>query len=280
MPLAGTFDVLDFAEVLGLLSRREATGRLHLRTASMHGVVWLAEGKAASAEVGNGNGSETRMRWKSQVEDLCFDALRSPKGSFEFQPEDQTVVPAGPRVRLETILAAGRKRVEQWHDVESVIHSFEALPRLADSLNSESLTLTQDKWRVLACIDGRRSVAALARRSDMEVLDFCQLLKPLVESGAVVLEQPEGWLKSLPKVRLEPELPSIPGPAVAAGSPVAKPEAEVAAAAGEGVSLLGGTPAAAPAQPGTPPAPAPDVRARRRRLRGRAKALPAEPAST
>ena len=56
MPLAGTFDVLDFGEVLELLARRGATGRLHLRTGTMHGTIWLSEGRAASAQIGSGAG--------------------------------------------------------------------------------------------------------------------------------------------------------------------------------------------------------------------------------
>lgn len=203
MPLVGTFDVLDFGEVLNLLSKRSATGRLQLRTSNMHGIVWLAEGRATSAEIGTSSGGETRNKWRSQLDDLCFDALRSPRGSFEFHPEDEVSVPAGPRVRLETLLANGRRRLEIWQEVESVIHSFEAVPRLAEALTDDSLTVSQDRWKVLVAIDGRRTVAALAKRMDVELLEFCQLLKPLVESGAVLLDQPEGWLKSLPKVRLE-----------------------------------------------------------------------------
>ena len=203
MPLAGTFDVLDFDEVLTLLSRRSATGRLQLRTGSMHGVIWLAEGRATAAEIGTSSGGETRTKWRSQLEDICFDALRSPRGSFEFHPEDEVSVPAGPRVKLETLLANARRRLEIWHEVESVIHSFEAVPRLAESLNDESLTLSQDRWKVLVAVDGRRNVAALAKRLDIELLEFCQLLKPLIESGAVILDHPEGWLKSLPKVKLD-----------------------------------------------------------------------------
>jgi hypothetical protein len=276
MPLAGTFDVLDFEEVLGILSRRSLTGRLHLRTASMHGVIWLAEGQAASAEIGSGSGGgETRMRWQAHIEDICFDALRSPKGSFEFHLEDHGSVPAGPRVRLESILDAGRRRIEQWEDVESVIRSFEAVPRIADALDAESVTVTQEKWRVLACIDGRRNVAALARRLDMEVLDFCQLLKPLVESGAIVLDQPEGWLKSLPKVRLEPELPSIPTPVV----PTVLPEGE------EGVSVIDSEPLQIIPKPvGVAGSelvdPSQPAQGRRRRLRGRTGKLPAQSANT
>lgn len=169
----------------------------------MHGVVWLADGRATAAEIGTSSGGETRTKWRSQLEDICFDALRSPRGSFEFHPEDEVSVPAGPRVRLETLMANARRRLEIWRDVESVIHSFEAVPRLAEALNDEAVTVSQDRWKVLVTIDGRRNVSALAKRLDIELLDFCQLLKPLIESGAVILDHPEGWLKSLPKVRLE-----------------------------------------------------------------------------
>lgn len=203
MPLAGTFDVLDFDEVLSLLSKRSATGRLQLRTGTMHGVVWLADGRATAAEIGTSSGGETRTKWRSQLEDICFDALRSTRGSFEFHPEDEVSVPAGPRVRLETLLANARRRLEIWREVESVIHSFEAVPRLAEALTDDAVTVSQDRWKVLVAVDGRRNVAALAKRLDIELLAFCQLLKPLVESGAIILDQPEGWLKSLPKVRLE-----------------------------------------------------------------------------
>lgn len=203
MPLAGTFDVLDFEEVLTLLSKRSATGRLQLRTGSMHGIIWLADGRATAAEIGTSGSGETRTKWRSQLEEICFDALRSPRGSFEFHPEDEASVPAGPRMRLETLLANAQRRLEIWRDVESVIHSFEAVPKLAEALNEDSLTLSQDSWKVLVAVDGRRNVAALAKRLDIELLEFCQLLKPLVVSGAVVLDQPEGWLKSLPKVRLD-----------------------------------------------------------------------------
>ncbi len=210
MPLAGTFDVLDFGEILGLLSRRSATGRLQVRCSSMHGTIWLAEGRATVAEIGSGSTGlggvpygEGRTKWRSLIEDICFDALRSPRGSFEFHPEDETNVPAGPRIRLETVVTAGKKRLEAWREVESVIHSFEAVPRLAEALSDESLTISQDKWRILVAVDGRRNVAALARRLDFELLEFCQMLKPMIEGGAVVLDQPEGFMKSLPKVRLD-----------------------------------------------------------------------------
>ncbi|HWE57308.1 MAG TPA: DUF4388 domain-containing protein [Acidimicrobiales bacterium] len=218
MPLAGTFDVLDFGEVLGLLSRRSATGRLQVRAMTMHGTIWLADGRATAAEISGSSAGETRHKWRNQIEDICFDALRSARGSFEFHSEDASAVPAGPRVRLETVLASGRRRLEMWQEVESVIHSFEAVPKLAEALGDDGLTLDKDRWRVLVAIDARRTVAALAKRLDIELLEFCQLLKPMIESGAVTLDQPEGWLKSLPKVRLDPG-PNTESGVIDPGSP-------------------------------------------------------------
>lgn len=233
----------------------------------MHGTIWLSEGRAASAEIGTGGGGDTKVRWRSLVEDLCFDALRSPRGSFEFHPEDVISVPAGPRVRLETIVAAGRRRLEMWHEVEPVIHSFEAVPRLAESLTDGSVTLGQNHWRVLVAVDGRRNVAALARRLDIDLLEFCQLLKPLVEGGAVILTQPDGWLKSLPKVKLDKE-PDLP----VASIPLPVPETDGA----PGLSVVS-TPIEPPVQPSQKAAAAAESRSGRR-LRSRSRHKSAEAA--
>jgi hypothetical protein len=232
-----------------------------------------------------------RNKWRNQIEDICFDALRSPRGSFEFHPEDEVHVPPGPRVSLDTVLANGRRRLEMWHDVESVIHSFEAVPRLAESLSNDSLTLSQERWKVLVAIDGRRNVAALARRLDIELLEFCQQLKPLIESGAVVLIQAEGFLKSLPKVRLEvdPSLVIDPGSleermAVvgnggsegkeAADSPPSPPSPAAASLEiGDGAvtdpALNGGSPGPSAAEEFVPNPIEPTRRRLRRRSRGR-----------
>lgn len=203
MPLAGTFDVLDFGEVLDLLSRRNATGRLTSRTMNMHGTIWLTGGQATAADVASQTGGDSKAKWQTQLEEFCFDALRSLKGSFEFHPEDDDVtVRAGTPVPLDNVIEAGRRRLEQWHEVEATIHSFEAVPRMAEAID-DSVEVDQGAWRILVALDGRHNVASLAKRLGQDLLGFCLQLKPLIESGAVILEQPDGWLKSLPKVRLE-----------------------------------------------------------------------------
>jgi hypothetical protein len=204
MPLAGTFDVLDVADVLTLLARRGCTGRLYVRAGQLHGTIRLHEGEVVGAESNEGNSAEARRNWQPLLEDICFEALRAGRGSFEFQPED-TDGSSGPKADVETAITAARQRLAEWREVESVIPSLDAVPRMAEGLKADEVTLDRDRWRLLVNLDGRRSVSVLARRLDLTLLRFGQLLKPLVEDGAVVLESAETRLTPLPTVRLEPE---------------------------------------------------------------------------
>jgi Domain of unknown function (DUF4388) len=202
MPLAGTFDVLNFADVLGLLARQASTGRLHVRTESMQASVWLADGRAVVAEVANGGAADVKAKGRRLLEDICFDALKSPRGSFEFQAQDEVEHLSEDRIDLPSVVEAAQTRLEQWREVESVIQSFDAVPRLAPNL-AEEITLDPERWKIFVAIDGRRNVLSLSRRLDIEILTFCALLKPLIEQGAVEMDHPKGRMKSLPKVRLD-----------------------------------------------------------------------------
>jgi Domain of unknown function (DUF4388) len=204
MPLAGTFDVLDLADVLMLLARRGCSGRLYVRAGQLHGTIRLVGGEAVGAESNETNSAEARRNWQPLLEDICFEALRAGRGSFEFQPEEPEGS-AGPRADVETVITAARQRLTEWREVEGVIPSLDAVPRLTEGLKADEVTLDRDRWRLLVNIDGRRSVSVLARRLDLTLLRFGQLLKPLVENGAVILESAETRLTPLPTVRLELE---------------------------------------------------------------------------
>lgn len=184
MPLVGSFGVVPFDELLELLARRRATGRLHVRVGANDATVWLREGKAVDTHFHGGamhHGSE----WRGLLETLCCEALRNERGNFEFQPGSDTTSTDEPGVRLEDALRAGRRRVEDWREIEALIPSYDAVPRLGHELATDSVTLDRDRWRVVATIDGRRSVSSLARRAGLDLLAYGRLLKPLVECGAI-----------------------------------------------------------------------------------------------
>lgn len=202
MQLAGTFDPEDFVDILDLLARRRCRGRLAVRAGGLHGSVRLLDGDAVAAEASGSIVVASKSKWPVTLEYICFEALRSSFGTFDLQPdEDATFVP-GPRVALKDGLEGGKKRVELWRQVEKVVHTFDAVPRLAEALSAD-ITVDRDSWTVLVALDGRRSIAALAKRLNRDVLELCQVLEPLVKDGAVLLDQPEAGSRSLPKVRLD-----------------------------------------------------------------------------
>jgi hypothetical protein len=205
MPLAGTFDVLDLREILRLLARPACTGRLQLRSGALHATVVIVGGEAAGADVGSGNGGgEVLRNWRSLLDDLCFEALRAGRGSFEYQPDESVEAAPGPKADLTEVVAAAERRLAAWKEVEGVIPSFDAVPRLNESLRADRMTVDREHWRLLVAIDARRSVSGLARRLGTDVLGLCQVLKPLVEDGAVVFESAADRRPTpLPSVRLE-----------------------------------------------------------------------------
>lgn len=50
MPLAGTFEVLDIGKVLDALARGSKSGRLQVRSGSVHATVLIKHGAAIGAE--------------------------------------------------------------------------------------------------------------------------------------------------------------------------------------------------------------------------------------
>jgi Domain of unknown function (DUF4388) len=196
MSLTGTFDALDFAEVLELLARRSCTGRLSIRAGSVHATVHLDDGSAVGVEVSGTGWRDPGRSWRTSLEEVCFQILRSGRGSFEFQPAERPDRPAADSVRLTEVVVAAQKRLALWREVESVIPSMSAVPQLSEGLIADSMTVNQEQWRVICAVDGRRTVAAVARRLDMDQLGLAQMLKPLVEDGALSLVGPESLPRS------------------------------------------------------------------------------------
>jgi hypothetical protein len=201
MSLAGTYEIPDFPEVLGLLSRRGCTGRLQLRAGSRHATVRLLGGGAVAVEGVASSWSEAGTDVRGLLEEVFFEALRAGRGSFEFQP-DQGVHSAemGVSVELASAVSAAQQRLEEWREVETVIPSLDSVPRLREGLEATEITVSQEEWRILVSIDGRRTVGGIARRLGRKPVAVCKVLKPLVEHGAVGFERPETVAIELPVV--------------------------------------------------------------------------------
>ncbi len=202
MQLSGSFEAQDFVEIADLLARRRCSGRLAIRAGGLRGAVRLVDGDVVSAEASGSALINARSTWQVTLEYILFEVLQADYGTFDYQPDEGALVAPGPRVTFKESFDGARLRLETWRKVEKVIHSFEAVPRLADTLPAE-ITVGRESWSVLVALDGRRTVAGLAKRLNRDILEFCEVLEPLVREGAVAVDQSEAPSRSLPKVRLQ-----------------------------------------------------------------------------
>ena len=183
--LQGSFDTFDFAEVLVVLSQKNQTGKLRLHSGPASVDLYLADGKLVHAESVD-HGSPPRVAaTRSRLEEACFEVLRWDHGSFEFHSGVSPQSPRGLDASVDSVLEGARRRLEVWDRVESIIPSMDVQPRLARELGSREVVIDQQAWRVLAAIDGRRTVGALARVLSVSAFELCQLLSRMVNDGLI-----------------------------------------------------------------------------------------------
>ncbi|MHB1924076.1 MAG: DUF4388 domain-containing protein [Acidimicrobiales bacterium] len=223
--LQGSFDTLDFPEVLGMLSRKRQSGKLRMHCGSAVVELYLAEGRLTHAESSD-HGIPVRVAdSRSRLEETCFEVLRWDHGSFEFHPN---AVPTSSRnldAPVDSVLSGARRRVEEWERVQLIIPSLDVQPRLVSELASPEVTVSRSSWRILAALDGRRNGLALARTLGLSHFELSFALAELVTAGLVEVSArpkvsiapPGGRTPGLSKVRL-PRFGGAPdGPAESVG---------------------------------------------------------------
>ena len=188
MSLQGSFDVLGFSEVLELLERKRQSGRLHVLAGGVAGHIYLRDGHLTGAESGDYTTPSTAGEARTRLEELCFEFLQCERGVFEFQPRVAAPWATQLSSSVETVLREARQRLIEWREIQAVIPSMDVRPRVVDELVPEAVTLTRDRWRLIAAIDGRRSVHRLARTLGLGTYEVGRLLKSLVDDGIVTID--------------------------------------------------------------------------------------------
>jgi tetratricopeptide (TPR) repeat protein len=106
------------------------------------------------------------------------------------------------RVRDESLLMEGARRIDEWTRLETKVPSPEAVPALAANADREMtpLELRSDEWEVLAEIDGERDVRQIAADLGRSAFDVAKIVYGLVSTG--VLEVTER-ITRIPELELK-----------------------------------------------------------------------------
>jgi|GEM_PF-1588436 len=199
MPLQGTFDVLDFSAVLELIGERAMSGRLHVRGRSFAANLFFTDGTIVGADQSEHQAAAVTGDVAQRVQEICFELLEADRGAFEFHP-GRPSLPAGTNMSVAEAMAQARQRLAEWQELQALIPSLDALPRLVPELDPGQVTLDREQWRVLTAVDGRRNLRSIGRALNMSDFDVCRTLRDLLEAKVVELDTRPAGMAGLSEV--------------------------------------------------------------------------------
>ena len=131
---------------------------------------------------------------EAQVSEVVFELLSWQEGFFSFNEGPLTGVPADAmvKIRTESVLMEGARRIDEWSRIEGHVTHLGMVPQLAPTGDGgmAQLDLLPAEWEVLTLIDGERDIRGMAVSLSRSEFDVARTLFGLVTTGIVVLHDP------------------------------------------------------------------------------------------
>jgi hypothetical protein len=185
---------------------------------------------------------------RHRTEESVFEMSLWEDGELQFEPDDDHPFGDAFSYPMDAVLEGTDRRRAQWSKFTERLPSADTVVAQVPALPGDDgdLTISRTQWRVLAAVDGRRSVGAITEALGTGLFATCQLLISLLDAGLVTVV----------------DAPVVPD------EPLAVATSRSAVAAGDGISydpplrarhlaMVGGT--ADEEQPDAPDAPEPPV---------------------
>lgn len=143
-------------------------------------------------EMGSITEEELERQLRFQMEETIYEVMAWDEGYFKF--EERAEIAANrllARVRVESLLMEGARRIDEWTRLESKIPGTEAIPSLAPTKEGEAspLELRPEEWEVLAEIDGERDLGQIAADLGRSSFDIARTIYGLVSMGVVQVQE-------------------------------------------------------------------------------------------
>ena len=122
---------------------------------------------------------------REQIVGALFEFVLPSDTYFVFLPD--LVHPIGNRFRFHPgeLVTEATRRIAAWRMIADAIPSTAMVMGLAPEAPDDIVAITADDWRVLARVDGRRTIAELIRSLGMSAFAVCAVLHRLLVSGVV-----------------------------------------------------------------------------------------------
>ncbi len=148
-------------------------------------------------EMGSITDTELERQLKFQMEETIYELMNWDEGYFRFEERVEVAQHRLlARVRVESLLMEGARRIDEWTRLESKIPSAQSIPLLSSVKEGDTqpLELRPDEWEVLSEIDSARDVAALAADLGRSTFEVAKIIYGLVSAGLVQVREQHGAL--------------------------------------------------------------------------------------
>lgn len=142
-------------------------------------------------EMGSVDRTELDRQLRFQIEETIYDLLAWNEGYFRFEETDET--PEGPiRVRVDSLLMEGARRLDEWTRLESRIPSPDCVPELTPPGEADGvIDLRPEEWEVLGQVDGERDLRLIASDLGRSAFDLAKIVYGLASMSLVrIRDQP------------------------------------------------------------------------------------------
>ncbi len=187
--LRGDLNQLSLPNIIQLLKSGRQTGKLDLSDGSNTGEIFLRNGNIVHVITGTQMGEEA-----------FYFLLSWLHGNFNFvsgiEPPEESI-----STSTEVLLSEGEKRIKGWSEIKDVIPSMEAVFNLAQGTTG-AINLEPDEWKVLAQVNGVRTIDDIAESLGWEDFKAANVLAGLVKTGLLEIVEES---KSLPITAIDNE---------------------------------------------------------------------------
>lgn len=198
--LKGSLDDFRLEDIFWLVARAENTGELTVNRPGGHGRFYFREGRIDHAETDLLRGSVKQLEDdpKMLVEEAAFEVLRRELGDFSWTVDETSSDSANLSLSVEDLLAAADEKWSELDLISEIIPSEKSVLTIATAPPEQvrEITVTRSQWSLLACLDGRRTIEAVARDADLSELHVLRTLYPIAERGLLAVDANEAGATS------------------------------------------------------------------------------------
>lgn len=177
MPLLGSLEEFEIADVLQLIQFSQKDGCLTIKGKDSEGKIYFAGGLVTHAVSENASGERA-------IEQI----LRLNSGEFRFEL-DITSREHSIDLPIQHIILESARKIDEWQKISRLIPSVDVIVKIVEVPDStvENIRLTPNEWRVLSFVDGRSTIKQIAAKANLEDFETAKIFFGLASSGLVMI---------------------------------------------------------------------------------------------